>query len=199
MKTTNFILSALFLLLSLGELWAQQQKPYRPAATFKGDTLAYLEYNYYKRQAQYRGKAVEVVLKELEYPVIYVAGTYRDGSPSQLIRLTLGIRQEGKESSGWSDYYIIIGFANPPDGEEYREASGSSMDNSSPAFSQKLYDFLKDLKISKISSNKNILKDRELIEEQRREWERYWQDLERQKREIERKKRDLERNNRNSE
>ena len=153
MRTTNFILFALFLLLSSGELRAQEQMPYRPAATFNGDTLRYLEYNYTKRRAQYIGKTVEKVLKELEYPIIYFYGAYRDGSPGQLRGLTLGIRQVGKEPSEPRDYHISIHFANPPDIDAYNEASGRNSDNRFPAFSQKLYDFLKDLEVSGIRSN----------------------------------------------
>ena len=147
MRTTNFILFALFLLLSLGELRAQEQKPYRPAATFNGDTLRYLEYNYAKRRAQYIGKTVGEVLKELEYPIIYFYGEYQG---NKLTGLTLGIRQVGKEPSELRDYYIFIRFANPPDGRAYNEASGRNSDNRFPAFSQKIYDFLKDLEISRI-------------------------------------------------
>ena len=182
MKRTNFILFALFLLLSSGELWAQRQMPYKPAATFNGDTLRYLEYNYTKRQPQYIGKTVETVLKELEYPIIYVMGGYQSGDgPTKLTRLTLGIRQFGKEpNSGARDYYILISFANPPDSELYREASGSGRDNPSPAFSQKVYDFIKDLEISGISSNWNLFKDPKIIEERRRGGdERLWQKLRR--------------------
>ena len=169
MKRTNFILFALFLLLPLGELWAQEQMPYRPAATFKGDTLRYLEYNYSKRREQYIGKTVEVVLKELEYPIIYVSGDYRDGVPSRLVGLTLGIRQVGKERSiELRDYYIFIGFANPPDGDAYWEATGAN----NHAFSQKTYDFIKDLEVSYILSNPHILKDPELVEIRRQAIER---------------------------
>ena len=164
MKRTNFILFALFLLLPMGELWAQKQMPYKSAATFNGDTLRYLEYNYTKRQDQYIGKTAEAVLQELEYPIIYVTGTSRGGGPSQLVNLTLGIRQVGKERSEIRDYYILISFANPPDGIAYWEISNADR----PAFSQKIYDFIKDLEISGIYTNPYIFKDPELVEKRRR-------------------------------
>jgi len=173
MKRTNFILIALFLLLSSGQLWAQEQKPYKPAATFKGDTLRYLEYNYTIRQSQYIGKTVEEVLKELEYPILYVENQCQSGNgPSKLIGLSLVIRQIEKEPSELKDYYIRIWFADPPILDEYKEASGFSLDNLRPAFSKKLYDFIKDLKISGITSNQYIFKDPVLLEGQRRATER---------------------------
>ena len=176
MKRTNFILFALFLLLSSGQLWAQEQKPYKSAATFKGDTLRYLEYNYAIRSEQYKGKTVEVILKELEYPVIYVTGMYQSGGgPSRLAGLYFIIRQMMKESSETQDYYILIRFENPPILDEYDEASGRTNDNPFPVFSQKLYSFIKDLKISSVSSNTFLFKDPENI--------KVWKESKRQERE----------------
>jgi len=164
MKRTNFILFALFLLLSTGQLWAQKQMPYKSAATFNGDTLRYLEYNYAIRNEQYKGKTVEVILKELEYPVLYVSGTCRSGLDnsnmiSQLIALRFGIRQIGNEPSELEDYDITIFFENSPAFDEYKEVSEFSAENPFPVLSQKLYNFIKDLRISSVSSNSFLFKD----------------------------------------
>jgi len=169
MKRTNFILFALFLLLSLGQLWAQEQKPYKPAATFKGDTLRYLEYNYTIRQSQYIGKTIGEALKDLEYPVVYVTGIYQIGDgPSRLAGLFFVVRQMGTEPNELKDYYIRIWFADPPILDEYQEASKGSGNNLSP----QVYNFIKDLKVSSISSNQYIFKDPVLLEGQRRATER---------------------------
>ena len=167
MKTKKLFLLALFF-LSIGQIWAQEQKPYKPAATFKGDTLQYLEYNYTIRSAQYEGKTVGEVLSDLEYPILYVAGMYRIGLHdsnfvSQLMRLSLYIRQTGNKPNELKDYYINLFFENPPTVDEYREASGFSNNNLHPEFSQKLYDFLKDLKVSSVGSNEHILRDPEVL------------------------------------
>jgi len=63
------------------------------------------------------------------------------------------------------DYYICIFFKNPPTGDEFREASGYSHDNK--ALTQKLYDFIKDLKVASVSSNQYIIMKRKYLEEKR--------------------------------
>jgi len=161
MKQTNFILLALFLFLSAGQLWAQKQKPYKPAATFKGDTLGYLEYNYALRGEQYKGKAVEVILKELEYPVLYVKSIRLIGEgPSRLGGLYLVVREKMKQFFETMDYYVVVWFENPPTFDEYTEALGRNHDD---ALSQKLYDLIKDLKIANVSTNSFLFKNPENI------------------------------------
>ncbi|MDR2146596.1 MAG: hypothetical protein LBE91_09090 [Tannerella sp.] len=168
MKRKNVILSALFILLSAGALWAQEQKPYKPAATFDGDTLQYLEYNYTKRSDQYIGKTVGEVLKELEYPVLYIVeGHYLlmpGGRSARVVGLSLGIRQMDKEPSPLKDYYIVISYENPPTFEEYREARSDTEENRNPVFfSRKLFDLIKGLKVLDISFNPYAFKDPELV------------------------------------
>jgi hypothetical protein len=166
MKRTNFILFALFLILSSGQLWAQEKAlPYKPAAAFKGDTLRYLEYNYAKRSAQYVGLTVGDILKELEYPVLYVQEAVQwnpKTSITQVARLYLVIREVNRASSETQDYYISVNLEDTPAFDGYREASGYNENNHNPAFSQKLYDFIKDLKISSVYTNTFILKDPEI-------------------------------------
>ena len=164
MKRTNLILSALFLLLSIGQLWAQEQKPHKLAVTFKEDTAQYLEYNYTIRSAQYKGKTVGDILKELEYPVLYIVESrFLTGPnmPTKVTGLSLGIRQVGEKPNPLKDYYLDVRFENPPTFEKYQEAG---YDRNNPnVFSQKLYNFIKDLKISSVSSNEFILKDPEIL------------------------------------
>ena len=144
-----------------GHTQAQEQKPYKQAAMFKMDTLQYLECNYNaERSAEYyKGKTVGDVLRELEYPVLYIVeSAHGDG---KLGSLSLGIRQKGKKPSPLEDYYLYVSFENPPTLDEYREASGATRDNPCPAFTSKLYDFIKDLKVRQVGSNPYIIEKRE--------------------------------------
>ncbi|MDR1169844.1 MAG: hypothetical protein LBK97_03315 [Prevotellaceae bacterium] len=164
MKRTNVILFALFLFLSAGQLWAQNTLPYKTAAIFEGDTLRYLEYNYSKRHEQYIGKTVGEILEELEYPVLYIVESARRGD--KLISLKLGIRQKEKDPTPVKDYYINVGFENPPVFKDFLATGYHSQNNY--VFTTQIYNLIKDLKISGISSNQFILKDPELLELQKR-------------------------------
>jgi len=167
MKTKQIILFALFSLISMGVLWAQEQMPYKSKATFKTDTLQYLEYNFNLRSTQYIGKTVGEILRELEYPVLYIVESMHQTMPglsglsSKLVGLSLGIMQTDKNPSPLKDYYIFLRFESPPTLDEYKEASGFSNDNPCPLFTQKLYDFIKDLKVSNVTSNPYIIQKRE--------------------------------------
>jgi len=85
-----------------------------------------------------------------------------------LLDLILGIQQIGKKPSELKDGYIRIWFTNPPTLDKYGEAAKGSGNNLSP----KLYDFIKDLKVSDISSNLYNLQDPVLKENQRRSMEK---------------------------
>ena len=170
MNRTNVILFALFLLLSSGQVGAQWRHskadlPYRPAATFNGDTAAYLEFNYLIRNDQYIGRTVGDIIKELEYPVLYIVEAmslhnFPDGR-SRLGSLSLSVRQRDKELSIIHDYYIRVVFENPPNLAEYGKVRGAG---NHPVFTPKLYDFIKDLKVSLVSVGGTVLKDPEILE-----------------------------------
>ena len=148
---------------------AQEAKPYKPAETFQEDTARYLEYNFTTRNAQYIGKTVGEALKDLEYPILYVSPIYQNGiesdPPTRLAGLCFVVRQVGNEPSDseLKGYYIRIFFENPPTRDEYTEVSGLNRDNRFPIFSQKLYDFVKDLKVKHIGSNPYIIRDPEIL------------------------------------
>jgi len=163
MKRTNVILFALFLLLSAGQLWAQEKMPYKSKAMFKGDTLQYLEYNYnVTRSAEYyKNKTVGDILKELEYPVSYIVD--RSSCGDKLMSLSLGIRQKGKQPSPFEDYYIVVIFANPPLFSDFY----ALYDNKNPIFTSQIYDFIKDLKVSYVASNQYIITKRENLKAKR--------------------------------
>ena len=163
--------------MSTGHSWAQEELPYKPAVTFKGDTALYLEYNYTKRSRQYTHTKTTVgeVLQDLEYPVLFVvecdytlALHYNtdEPPPSKFVRITLGIRQMGEKPSPVTDYYIGIRFEYPPLAKDFREATGYNRDNLYK-YSQKIYDFIKDLEVASIGTNFFLYKDPEIIESAR--------------------------------
>jgi len=163
MKTKKLFLLALSLILSIGQLWAQEKMPYRSAATFKTDTLQYLEYNFsVERSAEhYKDKTVGDVLKELEYPVLYIV-EYAFGG-GYLRSLSLGIKQTGKDPNPLEDYYIIVAFTDPPKISDFRALF--DRDIKYPTFTSQIYDFIKDLKVSYVASNPYIIMKRKNLEE----------------------------------
>ena len=176
MKRKNIILLALFLVMST-QVWAQSHSieaspirhskaasPYKPLATFNGDTVAYLEFNYTVRNVQYKGWTVSEILQELEFPVLFIVDFVRlsgGGVPTTVSALDLCIHQTGKIPDPMKDYYITVSFENPPTLDRFREAAGGG---NHPAFTSKLYNFIKDLKVSSVRSSEFILKDPEVIE-----------------------------------
>ena len=179
MKRVTIILIALSLLL-VGQLWAQQVRmprhsmselPYRSWATFAGDTAAYLEFNFTIRSAQYIGWTVGELLEKLELPVIGIvsnmSSSFTGGSPSLLVGLTFGIRQMGATHSPLRDYYIEVRLENPPTFNEFRKVSPVGNTTITP----KVYNFIRDLRISGVASNQFILRDPELSERRRRQVE----------------------------
>ena len=171
-KMKRIILFALILLLTSGQAWSQWRhskatSPYRPMATFNGDTAAYLEFNYSIRNVQYIGKTVGEILKEVEFPVLFITAVVVissvENKPTPVKRIGLGIRQIGKEPNPYHDYYISVFFENPPTLSEYRKAAGATK-----AFTPHLYDFIKNLKVSDVSVNDAIIRDPEIWENRRR-------------------------------
>ena len=160
MKRTNLFLIALFLLLSNGQLSAQEKLPYKSKDMFNADTLQYLEYNYsVTRSAEYyKDKMVGDILKELEYPVLYIVEWSCGGG--ELMSLSLGIRQKGKEPNPLEDYYIAVVFANPPKFSDFK----ALYDNKNHVFTSQIHDFIKDLKVSYVTSNPYIIMKRQNLE-----------------------------------
>jgi hypothetical protein len=174
MKQIIFILFALFLILSSGQLRAQQMQgqdelPYKSRAEFQSDTLQYLEYNFTTRR--YKGKKVSDVIKDIEYPVYAIVDyskAYSIDNGSTLISISLGIRQRGKATSEIEDYYISIGFASPPNlNDDFRKAINQP--TGPLKWTPQLYEFIKDLEVSGVSSNPYIIQIRENLKKENAE------------------------------
>ena len=181
MKRVNIILTALLLSLCAAQLQAQRdgttwhsmsELPYKPWAAFAGDTARYLEFNYNIRSMQYAGWTVGEFLDELELPVIGIVNRTSsvctgNSRPPLLVGLTFGIHQKGDVHSPLRDYYINVGFENPPSSADFRKISPVGC----TAITPEVYNFIRNLRISGVSTNEFILRDPELIERRRREFE----------------------------
>jgi hypothetical protein len=127
----------------LSHLKAQDTLSYQSLASFEGDTVAYLEYNFNTRRKQYIGKKVSDIFKDLELPVIEVTETLirfrmsEQGKPlgGEIIRISVTIIKTGKEPDPLNDYYISFAFKDPPLTPKGR-------------WSPKLYEAIKDLEVS---------------------------------------------------
>jgi len=193
MKRQIILLFALILVLSSGQTWAQWRHskadlPYRSFTTFNGDTAAYLEFNYSIRNVQYVGKTVGEILKELEFPALYIVEvgmrSSSGGSPTTVPSLSLGIRQVGQEPNPIKDYYIFLRFENPPSLDKFWESGGRNK-----VFTPKLYDFIKDLRVICVSSNQFIIKDPEILEGARRVQEENYRKARQIQEELDRRRR----------
>ena len=172
MKRLHFNLLALLILLSCGQLWAQEQVlPYKSRAMFKEDTLQYLKYNHDERGKYYMDKTVGELLDELEYPVLYVS---RAGRARKLIELHFYIQQVCETPHELTDDYLIVSLGNPPNPLDFKAV----YDRENPSITPKLYEFIKDLKISNVSlwslpreDLKRLLEDRKKRIKERQEAE----------------------------
>jgi hypothetical protein len=173
MKTNSIILTLFAITFICGHIRAQETLPYKAKAEFKQDTLQYLEYNFTDRAIQYKEKKVSDVLKDLDLPVLcveecsMVVGSQQKDNISKVTSLSLAVHHVRDKINVLEDYYIILFFAEPFSLAEYKEVSGFSRENRNPVFTQKLYDFLKDRTVSKVSSNLYIIEKRKNLEAKR--------------------------------
>jgi hypothetical protein len=87
-------------------------KPYKPFAEFKGDTLQYLQYNFIERKDQYKGKKLEVLLKDLEFNVEYSYPGYRGNDASKSDDLSLSFYNSDRDADKreHDEALYVIGF-----------------------------------------------------------------------------------------
>jgi hypothetical protein len=156
MKKIKNILMTLLLLLSIGQIQAQDSLQYKSLESFNNDTIKYLEYNYSTRWHQYVGKTVADVINELELPVLYIVPVKKD---KQLARMSLGIHQVGDTPNELIDYYVVLSFANPPMIEEFHK----NIDylNGIYDWNPLIYKFVRNLELSGIRTNSYIIMKRE--------------------------------------
>ncbi|GHT59497.1 hypothetical protein AGMMS50239_06290 [Bacteroidia bacterium] len=182
MKTIQFILFTVFLNLSVGQIQAQiktqeeVQKPlrYKSLSSFKSnaqisDTLQYLEYNFSERQNQYQGKKVSDVINDIGFPVNYIV-EYAvvsvlhnvDNTPDKLGSLSLGIKQFDTVPSPLSDYYVTIIFIDPPKIDDFLKV----FDFKNRKITPDVYEFIKDMEVSAVTSNPYIPVKREKLKKE---------------------------------
>jgi hypothetical protein len=160
MKQVIFILSIFMTPVLFTGIQAQENLPYKSWKEFNGDTIQYLEYNFTTRQEQYQGKKISEILKDLELPITNVGevtratGTNENGQfKSQLVSMSLTIRQLAEVPSALYDYYITIFFVDYkskgvkfPPGEKW---------------TSEMTDAIKDEEASNVCSNFYIIARRE--------------------------------------
>ncbi|MDR2039457.1 MAG: hypothetical protein LBQ60_16160 [Bacteroidales bacterium] len=168
------VILLLIVVSSVTEFYAQCNLPYKPFASFKGDTVEYLYYNFTARLACYKGKKVSDVFNDLELPVTYIVGGSRiiavdgDGGTNAFY---LGIHQVGPIPSEIIDYYIEFYPANPT-------SLGLNL-TPGTRWTQQMYEVIKDLELKSVGFNQNFPRGRDDILKKVKEI---------QKREMEQKK-----------
>ena len=69
----NMLLSVCFI-----HLHAQTGLPYKSLSDFKNDTTAFINYNFIDRAEQYKGKTLELIIRDLQIPVRYTVMNFID-------------------------------------------------------------------------------------------------------------------------
>jgi hypothetical protein len=124
MEKLRLNLAALLLVLVSGQVSAQDTLPYKPWASFNGDTLEYLDYNFTRTRWEngrtvsvYKGKKVSDIFKDLELPVQVITNTVfiTSSKVGEQIGLFLGVEDLGelRVINSAVDYYLWIEFAEP--------------------------------------------------------------------------------------
>ncbi|MDR0768603.1 MAG: hypothetical protein LBE71_01660 [Dysgonamonadaceae bacterium] len=156
MKRNMIIL--FFLLSVLTSAQAQETLPYKPWQEFNNDTLKYLEYNFNTRGTQYKGRTVKELFDDFELPVTFIVDWML--GDNGIVSLYLGIHsvqgQEDKPNDLY-DYYVEIFFANPLLPDDFRKVYDHRI---STKWTPQVYEFLKDLELSRTGSNPYIIERR---------------------------------------
>ncbi len=177
MKTIQFILIFVCFGLSVGQAQTQTQAqtsenlPYRSLESFQSnaqmsDTLQYLEYNFCERESQYVGKTVADLIKDIKLPhgIVSHVGRMSTGgdSPIVITGIYVGIKPFSNEFNELIDYYVLIYFSDPPLADDFIKVFNREKD--SGTMPSKTYDLIKDLKVSHVTSNPNIIMKRKKMQ-----------------------------------
>ena len=173
MKTKKIILFLFATIFVCGQMWAQDDLPYRSFKPFNNDTIRYLDYNFTLRRDQYADKTVGDLLRDLELPVVYISkyvmqlsngGNIAEG----MIGMNLVIRLVG--NGDWDeskDYYIKINLRAPVYFDDFYNALRADERNKERKsfyyWTPQLYELLKDKKINGIITNYRLFPDRRKI------------------------------------
>jgi len=141
--------------------------PYKAKAAFKQDTIQFLEYNFFTRNVQYNMKTVSDLLKDMDMPVLYITvkrvtvSMDDSNEPSRVESINLVVKQKGDTPNDNEDYYVRIYFADPPTIKDFNTSTGyDGWNNNTPAFTQKIYNYLKDMVVKGVDPNEYILRRR---------------------------------------
>ena len=189
MKNIKICITVFLLGFCFGHVSGQYNDlPYRSWSSFKGDTLAYLKYNYGNaytgdntRKKSFVGKKVSDLFDELELPVTYVVYSVRrtGGNENGTCGIALGIHQLGVFPSELTDYYIQIKFTKLLSPEIKHQLNLSA----GVPWTPHMYEAIKDVELLDVGFNLHIqfLEDPVLfkkgIENQRKFYEKHREEL----------------------
>jgi len=132
-----------------------QTKPYKTISQFNGNVMNYLNYNVQQRADFYKGKTIAALLSDLEIEPIgfdYIMQT-NNSTPDVLCAIYLYFSHyEPNEFSELKDEYLVICFEKPITPQEFHKVKDDSI-YSNFIWSQKYYNFFKDMIIEKVFFN----------------------------------------------
>jgi hypothetical protein len=155
MKTKQIIFVVSVMIFACYQIQAQDKPRYKSLESFNNDTIKYLVYNFNTHRAQYEGKTVADVIKNLKLPVI-------EAVPISIVQInddndgerrpieTVGLKLKVSKINSDGDIYIDISFGEHINRDEYAEAITSDNGTKSFKMTAKLYNFLKDKKIESV-------------------------------------------------
>ena len=156
-KTMKTLLTLSLMLLSLG-IYAQG--PYKSLEECKYDTLQYVAYNFEQNQSRYVGKSMQVLLDEIDIPlmtkymIISDTGPYA-GNKVRNIRLFYSIPLNSYKGIEKEVYTATISFDSSTYSYTRKEFMHKFTDEEGDiVWSEELYHFLKNYKIRKMWVNK---------------------------------------------
>jgi hypothetical protein len=162
-KTIKFILAAIVTLWACSQVIAQDNLPYRPLKSFKNDTVRYLEYNFNKRSVHYIDKTMADFIKDLELSIVYLNNfnIIQKWSPAKRLinRMNLGICMTNMKPDNGTDYYVTVTLETGVDSEEFYKAAYFDK-REVIHWTSKLYEVLKDFKITDIRTNPRLVKNK---------------------------------------
>jgi hypothetical protein len=184
-------------LLSISQVQAQDDLPYRPFKSFNNDTIQYLDYNFFIRHAQYKGKKVSDFIKDLELSIVYVheiVDLINTGNKliSEVSSMSLGIRRVGDSPGSDRNYYVGITLAKPIFFEDFEKAAKYDGNRKRAQWSPQLYELLKDSELSGITTNQHLIEERRKILESSNPnyWEEFKKVVEKETKQWQKKNRD---------
>lgn len=92
------------LIVTVITMKSQTDLPYKSLSSFNNDTVAYLVYNFETRADFYKGKTIDVVLKDLRIPIIFYRYNYTPRGPQNHLNLFFNSNTDITSESSYRIY-----------------------------------------------------------------------------------------------